>query len=307
MPPPLVTLVGWIFDVLGTPRLVYSIPFIRRNLEPDVDALGGPQWWCSTSLEPGQDSTPQQGPLTNTDNGLALRITKTPGANKVVVMCGISPVPPPLRHFTLVAHFIIPGERGDSIGPSEDGDRWAASLVARNGHTLNDVNDIHVGATHQVLNGMILLGTGEAQNPMPGPINEQESPADAYKAAIRRFTLETDIDCHTGQGKARLSTDSHTWTERTFTHPFIAGADTIQSPLTMIGVGLAMGLGSGTPFVVATDFSIYAWDRQVSSWWQPVVAALFRYRQHADWKRFHRPAEEAAMQPTAAISPRINV
>jgi hypothetical protein len=142
-----------------------------------------------------------------------------------------------------------------------------------------DDNTTVVGATHQVRNGgQIALGAATATPVTPPPKDEIIDAAVAYPGIaghpVQVFTLATDIDCYAGTGRSRLRTRGHTWTDRTWPHPF-TGEVTNETPsqITAVGVGLAMVAGTGTPTVMVDDFSVYFWNGP-QPWWGQMLTAL---------------------------------
>jgi hypothetical protein len=279
MPIPPLSRPGPALETVLTETL-YAITFTSGAPQPSANP------WnvalvCGASLEEGQEEYPPRGPLQGSvvgPNGLLLYITKLTAATpKVVVMVGISPVPPEWRRFVMVARCSLP----HGVAPANPGDMWAATLVARVDGTLhpnamNDVNGDHVGATHQVVGGdtpQVQLGVGRGPDILPAATNSATqfvSVDTAYPSGRGfDFTLQTSIDCDENCGYSSLSTPGFVWEgsqqwDRShayginWTFPFTsASVETQRSPLTMIGVALAMPMGMGTPWVIVKELAIY--------------------------------------------------
>ena len=92
----------------------------------------------------------------------------------------------------------------------------------------------------------------------------------------RTFTLETDVDCASGNGWSRMRTSHRTWTERPWTHTFLWRPES-GSGITGVGVGLAIATGSGTAHARVFEFWILRW-RRMPTLWRPIAARLARLR-----------------------------
>jgi hypothetical protein len=252
------------------PKMHYAIHFTPGSPTPSVN-VDGVSLVCGSSSEVGQDAYPARGSLQYIGpDGLGLRITKLTAATpKVVVMVGISPVPPAWRHFAMAAHYSLPL----GVTPTEPTDVWAATLVARidgsmRPNALDDVNATHVGATHQVIGGdppTIHLNAGAGPQVATGaPFVEVKDLYGYDDSTAGEFWLMTEIDCDAGAGSSSLwgpTFPPPTYSsgfEIDWTYPMTSATpETQRSPFTMVGVALAMKAGTGTPSVLVKDLQIY--------------------------------------------------
>ena len=268
-------LIEWILSgLVPPPKLVYRVVFAQGGPNVVVNTLGvhGPLW-VGTSDAPGQNAQPPQGALqTLPSNGLQVSITRSPTGPNVTVHVGLSPVPPSLRRFTLVAMGQL-----QTLDPSALTDQWAPVLVARDGDKSTITSTTRIfGATHQVRGGgKVALGAAQAS---AAPARLDVDASTAYPDRTHRvFRLETDFDLRSGRGWSRLRTPGFNWPERSWSHPFIINLPQAPaSPITAVGVGVGMVAGTGTPTATFNEFAIYAWHVP-RPWWYPLISGLVQW------------------------------
>lgn len=242
---------------MGTLELVYRVDFVKGKVEKnDIDA---PPLWVAATSSPDQNPVPAPGPLSLGTGGLLLGITKSATDKRAVISVGLSPKPPALRRFQMVANYSLP----EGLAPFKPGNQWAATLIARTGgiSQIPD-NPIILGATHQVRGGVptayevaVALGTAQGDSSSGPQIRGRRL---VYPDGLPiEFQLQTDMDCVGGEGRSRMYTPygRFSWRERAWTPP--SGFD-MGTDIAAIGVGIGFGeTTSGRPAVLVKDFEIY--------------------------------------------------
>jgi hypothetical protein len=290
----------FVLDLLGVPEVVYHAVFTQGGPTVMINTVGIGAWVVGTTSAGSENPDPPRGPLAPlAGDALQLRVTRPqppPGADPLAgdkpsaaVQC-VVPIPRGLSGFTLIANY-------DWIAycdsPMHDGDLWAPVLVARDG-MLQDIDPDPgsatdpivtktkiVGATHQFRrqSGAQMISLGVARAAAVPTTVEPVDIVDAYPESQvdRSFTLETDVDCASGNGWSRMRTRHRTWTERPWTHTFLWRPES-GSGITGVGVGLAIANGSGTAHARVFEFWILRW-RRMPTLWRPIAARLARFRE----------------------------